>query len=367
MSRASREHRETQTRRLFGVRPTMQSSAQTSAQTSRHRPTRLSLALLFGLVCLLGASAAAQPGPTRPDSAAKSAAQTAAQMAAQTAAKSAVQPGPARPASGGGTAPTPGIAAANDRFWSGAFAAAAAGYRAALTEHPFSADLWFNLGCAEAEAGRLGAAIHALEEALALVPEHTDAAHNLAVVRARAIEGALGVGGELRVARPGEDDLGTGLLTAVRPATLAWLFGACWSVCFALLVLWRRARSAAWRTAASFGAVLTGLGALAAGGLLVGRARLDAAAAPGVVLPELARVRVGPGAQYKAALAVVGGVKVQLQGRDGAFVQVRLPDGSDGWLPDTEVAPLFLAGEPSAEVRTAALQRPTAEAPSPAR
>jgi hypothetical protein len=92
-----------------------------------------------------------------------------------------------------------------------------------------------------------------------------------------------------------------------------------------------------------FGAVLTGLGALAAGGLLLGRARLDAAAAPGVVLPELARVRVGPGAQYKAALAVVGGVKVQLQGRDGDFVQVRLPDGSDGWLPEAEEEALLTA------------------------
>lgn len=367
MSRLSREHRECQASHRFGQRRAAQVSALPSAKASAHRPARQSLAILFGLVCLLGASAAAQPGPTRPASVAKSGPQAAAKSVPPTAAKSGAQPGPARPASGGGAAPTPAIAAANDRFWSGAFAAAAAGYRAALTEHPFSADLWFNLGCAEAEAGRLGAAIHALEEALALAPEHGDAAHNLAVVRARAIEGALGVGGELRVALPGEDDLGTGLLTAVRPATLAWLFGACWAGWFALLALWRRARSATWRTAASFGAVLTGLGALAAGGLLLGRARLDAAAAPGVVLPELARVRVGPGAQYKAALAVVGGVKVQLQGRDGDFVQVRLPDGSDGWLPEAEVAPLYLAGEPSAEVRTAALRPPLAETPSPAR
>jgi hypothetical protein len=59
-------------------------------------------------------------------------------------------------------------------------------------------------------------------------------------------------------------------------------------------------------------------------------------------------------------VAVVGGVKVQVQGRDSGFVQVRLPDGTDGWLPEAQVAPLFA---PEAEVPAGALLAAGAESP----
>lgn len=302
-------------------------------RTGRSAKARGVFALL-SLACLLGTAVAA-PGKAPADKASAAAASA-----------------PATAASQGPRSGDPLIDAANDRFWKGQHRAAAAAYRRALALHPQSADLWFNLGCAEAEAGRLGSAIHALEQALLLRPDDADAIHNLSGVRARAVAGALGMGGDLRVALPGDDDLGTGLLTAVSPGRLAWIFGVSWALVFGLVLVWRRSTVSSRRTAASFGAVISALVALGAAALLVGRTRLDSGPQPGVVLPDVARARIGPGAQYKPSVAVVGGVKVQVQGHDSGYVQVRLPDGSDGWLPEAEVAPLFA---PEAEVPPGAI------------
>ncbi|MCA9543872.1 MAG: tetratricopeptide repeat protein, partial [Myxococcales bacterium] len=160
-----------------------------------------------------------------------------------------------------------GVDAANEDFWQGRHGQAAQGYRAALEAHPDSADLWFNLGTAEAEAGRLGPAIHALEQALLLAPGDEDAAHNLAAARQRAVEAAVKSGSEGRVILPGDDDLGTGLLTAFSPTLLAWVFGLSWTLLFALIAVWRKTRKATLRTGSSFGAVLAALVAIGAGGL----------------------------------------------------------------------------------------------------
>lgn len=243
-------------------------------------------------------------------------------------------------------APEADVARANDHFWQGQFSDAAQGFRALAEAHPDSTDLWFNLGTAEAEAGRLGPAIHALEQAQLLTPGDEDVAHNLAAVRQRAVSKAVGRGGDDRVILPGDDDLGTGLLTAFSPRTLAWVFGTTWALLFGLIALWRRTESASRRTASSFGAVLCALVALGAGGLLVARANLDGSAHFGVVVADQAAVRSGPGDQYTRSSLVLGGVKVRLRGADGAWRQVGLPDGSDGWLQATEVAALRRPGEP---------------------
>lgn len=233
------------------------------------------------------------------------------------------------------------VDAALERFWHGEPKRAAEGFREALARHPHSADLWYNLGCAEAEVGRLGYALHAFEQALFLAPDHEDAAHNLQLVRAQAVQRALGQGGELRVALPGDDDLGAGLVTALSARTLRMIFGVSWALAFVCLALWRLSRQGGRRLAASFAAVIGLLVALGAGGLLWGQERLWSGAPAGVLLPELTRARLGPGAQYKPSLAMVGGVKVRVQGSEQGYAQVRLPDGSDGWVPQEAVAPLY--------------------------
>lgn len=231
------------------------------------------------------------------------------------------------------------LEAGNEAFWQGDFTAAARHYAALTEAHPQSPDAWYNRGCAEAQAGRLGPAIHAFEQALALAPDDEDAAHNLQQVRTVAVAEALESTSDERVVLPGDDDAGTALVTAASPGALALGFAVCWVLLFGLLTLSRRLAHGR-RTAAWFGAVLTGLASLAFGALLWGRTSLLADADFGVVTAERGHVRNGPGRQYKPGAILVGGVKVRLRGEVDGWRQVVLPDGSEGWLPGDEVSAL---------------------------
>ncbi len=236
--------------------------------------------------------------------------------------------------------PSGDLRAGNEAYWQGDFSVAAGRYRGVVQATPESADAWFNLGTAEAGAGRTGHAVHALEQALLLRPGDPDALHNLEQARAAAVAAGLAAGGDTRVILPGDDDLGTGLLTAVAPDTLAWALVLTWALLFSALVLWRRTPSSGRRTACSFIALVAGLAALGAGGLLAGRILVVDAADHGVVVVVRADVRAGPGGRYESAAVVMGGVKVRLRSEDAGWRHVTLPDGAEGWLPVKDIAPL---------------------------
>lgn len=212
-------------------------------------------------------------------------------------------------------------------------------WRALALATPDNPDLWYDLGTAEARAGRPGPAIHALEQALLLRPGDDDAAHNLATVRARVVETALGGRSERRAVLPGEDDAGTGLLTALAPRALGITFAVAWVLLFALLHLARRAAHAGLRTAASFAAVVCGLVSLATGGLLIGRKMMIEDRLYGVVAEETA-ARQGPGDRYPQVIDVLPGVKVRLGGEEAGWRQVVLPDGGGAWIASEQVLPL---------------------------
>jgi hypothetical protein len=220
-------------------------------------------------------------------------------------------------------------------FWRGDFGASAAAYARAVVAHPENPDLWFNLGTAEARAERFGPAFHAFEQALRLAPEHADAAHNLSQIRTQVIQRALAQGSTGRMILPGEDDLGTGLLTAVLPRTLALIFTASWVFLFACLWFARRTTLSGRKTSLVFAAVLMGLVAVGAGGLLMGRMGVVDESTYGVVVADRADAHQGPGDHYPSVVKVLAGVKVRISGRDRDWDQIVLPDGAGAWLPRT--------------------------------
>jgi hypothetical protein len=230
--------------------------------------------------------------------------------------------------------------AGNESFWKGDFVGAVERYRRVTESAPGSADAWFNLGTAEASARHIGPAVHAFEQALLLRPGDPDALYNLGQTRAAAIEQGVQADEGARVILPGDDDLGTGLLTAVAPTTLGVAFAVAWALLFVLVALWRRVERSGLRTALSFAAVLTSLVALGSGGLLAGRVLVVDATDYGVVIAQQAAVRAGPGDQYRTSARLLGGVKVQLRNTDQGWRQVTLPDGSEGWLRTKALAPL---------------------------
>ncbi len=231
----------------------------------------------------------------------------------------------------------PDLEAAKAAFWKNDFKEAAAAYQTAVDTYPDNPDLWFNLGTAEAHAERFGPAFHALEQALRLDPEHSDAAHNLARIRTLVIRDSLGEGSSGRLILPGEDDLGTGLLTAVLPRTLVFVFTGSWVLLFGCLYLARRTAASGRRTALVFGAVLMGLVAVGAGGLFMGRMNIVDETTYGVVVADKVDAHQGPGAQYPTVVKILSGVKVRISGVDRDWEQVVLPDGSGVWLPRAAV------------------------------
>jgi hypothetical protein len=231
------------------------------------------------------------------------------------------------------------VTPANDLFWKGNHLEAAKAYRALAEANPTSADLWYNLGTAEARAGRLGHSVHAFEQALLLQPGDEDVAYNLTQVRDLAAQRGVAGAGDSRVIPPGEDDAGTGLLMAMSEGMLAVSFAATWALLFGLLIVWRRTDRPALRTTTSFLALIMGLLALASGGILAARIYTQSTLEHGVVLARVA-VRNGPGDAYPRGVVLAEGVKVRLRGVDGHWRQVTLPDGAEGWLPEADVGAL---------------------------
>lgn len=229
--------------------------------------------------------------------------------------------------------------AGQESFYQGDFAGAATAWRKAAEAAPQNPQIWYALGTAEAQADRLGPAMHALEQAVLLAPGDDDAAHNLDEVRARIVSQALADGSDGRVILPGEDDAGTGLMTALPPRVLGIAFAISWALLFLTLHLARRVTRAGRRTAATFAGVLFGLFALGSGGLLWGRSTLVDSRIYGVVERPV-KSHQGPGAQYPSVAKVLEGVKVRLSGAEGQWRQVVMPDGSGAWLPDDAVRPL---------------------------
>lgn len=238
------------------------------------------------------------------------------------------------------TAPQPNLEAAKAAFWKTDFKAAADGYRVAAEAYPNNPDVWFNLGTSEAHAERFGPALHALEQALRLDPEHADAAHNLAQVRTQVIRNSLASGATGRLILPGEDDLGTGLLTAVLPRTLSIVFTISWVLLFICLWWARRTGASGQRTGLVFAAVIMSLVSVGAGGLLWGRMNVVDENTYGVVVADKVEAHQGPGDQYPAVVKVLSGVKVRISGADREWAQVVLPDGSGAWLPGGAVRKL---------------------------
>jgi hypothetical protein len=219
-------------------------------------------------------------------------------------------------------------------------AAEAAARFAEIARETDAPDAWYALGTAELTAGRYGRAIWALEQAHAAAPDDADVQHNLDAARALVLRTAAAHAGEQRTVLPGDDDMGTGLVTALPPNLVASAFAAAWVAAFGLWAVSRRATGTPRGARAGLSAVGAGLVALVFGGLLVGRAVVLRAATYGVVVERYADAREGPGAHYPTTARLLSGVKVRVRGVDDGFSHVTLPDGSTGWVERRSVEAL---------------------------
>ncbi len=239
--------------------------------------------------------------------------------------------------SGTAFASNPDVKRAKDAFRNSKFGTAASLYGQLAQRYPRQADLWYNLGTAEARAQRLGRASFAFEQCLALDSGHGDAEHNLDQVRKRVMEKALQTSKTQTLVLPGNDDVGTGLLAAIPLDAIQLIFALSWPLLFLMLYGLKRWPQSNGRTAASFTAILIGLTAVCAGGLLLTRNYVVDQSQYGVVIEE-SSARRGPGKQYGLQTRVADGVKVRLGGRDREWRQVILPNGQGSWMAKDSIS-----------------------------
>jgi tetratricopeptide (TPR) repeat protein len=242
---------------------------------------------------------------------------------------------PAAPGEGSGVAIDAAFRRGNEAFYRGEFRAAVDAYEQVATLGVVHQDLYYNLGNAYYKAGQIGLAIFNYERALALDADQPDARRNLETARAAAERL-----GRDRVEGKVADPFWSRAVTAIARPTLLWLFLALYYACFLALVGLRFLAPSLGRAALGTGAGLFGVAALVAGALFFGRLAHDRHVREGVVLPDEVTVKDGPSPGASTAFQLHAGLKVRLVEHDQEWVRVRLPNGLEGWMRDSELGRL---------------------------
>jgi hypothetical protein len=241
----------------------------------------------------------------------------------------------------GGAEPDPVLAGAERAFSEGveartdadrarpAFARAAAGYDELWAQGHRTPDLALARGRAHRLAGALGRSIAALHDGLAAARFSRPLQVELDDARARVLfptEGELAKQGRPRQARA--------VSSRMSPAD-AWLIaGSLWLTACAAVARFAMSRNALWLLFSA--ACVPALGALAVSWLQDARQRERDEALPLLVLTRDAHVRKGNAAEYPASIEppLPAGAEVRELSRRGGWVQVQLPGGLVGWVPE---------------------------------
>jgi tetratricopeptide (TPR) repeat protein len=221
------------------------------------------------------------------------------------------------------------LAAANQEYLGGDFAAAVRGYDALLAEGWESPTLHVNLGNARLRMGKRGLAAASYTRALRLDPGDADARANLALARAGNVDRVLGAETRPVLAR---------LAERISDRAAAGLFAALWLALWAALTA-RRFTARGARALLAAAAVTSALGASAAGALLAAKAAARRTPAAVVVAPSTS-VREAPEEALKPAFDLHEGTEVRVLDVRGAAVRIRLDNGLEGWVAARDLEPV---------------------------
>ena len=182
-------------------------------------------------------------------------------------------------------------------------------------------ELYFNLGNAYYQSGRLGEAIRAYRRAEAFWPRDRDLAHNLEIARSRvrSPESQQGIGHALRSLAFWYE------LATVRE--LGWSTVALWCATLAALAV-RRRQPGGWRTGVAAGAAVL---LVVCGASWLGKVS-ETRTGDSVVLVDRTEVRAGPGPGESVLGELTEGAEVRVLGSQGGYHRVRRSDGREGWL-----------------------------------
>jgi hypothetical protein len=229
-----------------------------------------------------------------------------------------------------GETPEETFSRGNAAFEKGRFEDAAEAYRTVLRYGILDLRVEYNLGCAAFRLGRLGEAILHFERARRLAPTDPDVRANLEFARSRCFDRVEPpeVAAPIRMARALQDTVGPDR-QAVAMLLLVWLVAG--------LVAWRSSRPGGWNATAGWVlASLLLLLAIVGSSWLVTRDRLEGTPVAVVLAPSL-EVRAGPGETNAVLFTVHEGLSLEVRSERQGWVQVSLPNGLNGWVPEEAV------------------------------
>lgn len=219
----------------------------------------------------------------------------------------------------------------NNHYMAGEFEEAAGDYRQLLAQGFRGAAIHYNLGNALYKMGKVGPAILEYEKAAILAPDDDDVRDNLEFVRSLTADKTTGNGAQTTsffVERL------LGLTTLDQDAAVMVGLYLLASALVAVRIVSSRPglrRAALWGMAA-----LALPLAVAAGGYGVKLYRAETTT-HAIVLQERLDVRSGPGDDNTTLFTIHEGLKVRVRHQQGAWFQVSLENGLNGWVPSAAV------------------------------
>lgn len=227
---------------------------------------------------------------------------------------------------------------ANAAFFQGDFAKATKGYQALVEAGVEDADVYYNLGTAQARAGHCGEAIVALSRSLRLSAGDDAAEANL-----RACQTQLG---KRRAQRDGEATVQTrppwsdAVLASISLDALAWVLLVLNAALFTVLLARRGVHQETARLSLAVTAWLLALAVAMSAIALTVKAEWFRPGRGAVVLHEQAPLREGPDPRAKLRGETYEGEPGRVLQTEGDFVRVRLNRGPEGWMQRTDVGTL---------------------------
>ncbi len=200
-------------------------------------------------------------------------------------------------------------------------------YSSIISSGYSSGQLFYNLGNSYFKSGRLGPSILMYERALRLMPHNNDVRHNLEFARERTVD---------RIDPPPRLFIWTWVDTLrdwLPPSTItisALVISIMLALTIALVInmrgspLWPALRATTWVFAALFVVNLS----------LVGlRVHADKTDSSAIIMEDKIEVRSAPDRTSKEVFALHEGTKVAVVQSLDVWVEIRLADGRQGWVP----------------------------------
>ena len=226
-------------------------------------------------------------------------------------------------------------AEANTAFTSGEYPVAVELYESLVSAGVVHEHLYYNLGNAYYRSGWLGPAIYNYERALRISPGFADARYNLAVAREAVAEKVVD-----RLEKAEQEQWTISVVTYFTIGELSVAFLLLNALLFGGLIALRFISNGFARTTLLVSTVFVGAAFVAATVLTVGHALYLEKVRVGIVLPDQLHMREGADNKTSTRSPVHAGLKVRIIRAEPGWMQVRLANGAEGWVPEKSIGEL---------------------------